>query len=59
MTTVAVLADPPRVGLVHDRLVETSPLTAGEAAELYSAGLRDVCRAVATSGGRWTAGPRS
>lgn len=51
MTTVAVLADPPRAGLVHERLVETSPLTAEEAADLYAAGFRDVCRAVATSGG--------
>jgi uncharacterized protein GlcG (DUF336 family) len=51
MTTVAVLADPPRTGLVHERLVETSPLTAEEAANLYAAGFRDVCRAVATSGG--------
>lgn len=51
MTTVAVLADPPRPGLVHRRLVETTPLTAEEAADLYAAGLRDVCRAVATSGG--------
>ena len=51
MTTVAVLADPPRPGLVHQRLVETTPLAAEEAADLYAAGLRDVCRAVATSGG--------
>ena len=51
MTTVAVLADPPRPGLVHERLVETTPLDAEEAADLYAAGLRDVCRAVATSGG--------
>jgi hypothetical protein len=51
MTTVAVLADPPRAGLVHGRLVETTPLTAAEAADLYAAGFRDVCRAVATSGG--------
>lgn len=51
MTTVAVLADPPRPGLVHERLVETTPLTAAEAADLYAAGFRDVCRAAATSGG--------
>jgi hypothetical protein len=51
MTTVAVLADPPRPGLVHERLVETTPLTAEEARDLYAAGFRDVCRAVATSGG--------
>ncbi|MEF8840932.1 MAG: hypothetical protein V5A62_04810 [Haloarculaceae archaeon] len=51
MTTVAVLADPPRPGLVHERLVEATPLTAAEAADLYAAGFRDVCRAAATSGG--------
>jgi glycosyltransferase A (GT-A) superfamily protein (DUF2064 family) len=51
MTTVAVLADPPRPGLVHERLVEATPLAAAEAADLYAAGFRDVCRAVATSGG--------
>ena len=51
MTTVAVLADPPRPGHVHERLVETTPLTDEEAAGLYAAGFRDVCRAVATSGG--------
>jgi hypothetical protein len=51
MTTVAVLSDPPRPGLVHERLVETTPLTAEEAAGIYEAGFRDVCRAVATSGG--------
>jgi hypothetical protein len=51
MTTVAVLADPPRPGLVHERLVETTPLTPEEARDLYAAGFRDVCRAVATSGG--------
>jgi len=51
MTTVAVLATPPRPGLVHERLPESTPLTAAEAADLYAAGFRDVCRAVATSGG--------
>jgi len=51
MTTVAVLATPPRPGLVHERLLESTPLTAAEAADLYAAGFRDVCRAAATSGG--------
>jgi hypothetical protein len=51
MTTVAVLVDPPRPGLVLDELAETAPLSAGEAAELYSAMCRDVCRAVEASGG--------
>lgn len=51
MTTVAVLCDPPRPGLVLPELVETSPLTGAEAADLYAAMLRDVVRAVARSGG--------
>lgn len=51
MTTVAVLADPPRPGLVLSQLVETSPLATEEAADLYAAMLRDVCRAVEGSGG--------
>lgn len=51
MTTVAVLCDPPRPGLVLSDLVETSPLTETEAADLYTAMLRDVVRAVAGSGG--------
>ncbi len=51
MTTVAVLCDPPRPGLVLPDLVETSPLSAEETADLYAAMLGDVCRAVETSGG--------
>jgi hypothetical protein len=51
MTTVAVLVDPPRPGLVLDALPESTPLSAGEAAELYGALCRDVCRAVEASGG--------
>lgn len=51
MTTVAVLADPPREGLVLPELVETSPLSAAEAASLYRAALGDVAAAVAGSGG--------
>lgn len=51
MTTIAVLVDPPRPGLVFDRLAATSPLTDAECADLYVAATRDVCRAVAASGG--------
>jgi len=51
MTTVAVLVDPPRPGLVLDSLPDSTPLTTGEAAELYGAMCRDVCRAVEASGG--------
>lgn len=51
MTTVAVLVDPPREGLVLPRLPETSPLSAAEAADLYAAMTRDVVVAVAESGG--------
>jgi glycosyltransferase A (GT-A) superfamily protein (DUF2064 family) len=51
MTVVAVLADPPREGLVLPRLVETSPLSAAEAADLYAAMLGDVAEAVQRSGG--------
>ena len=51
MTTIAVLADPPREGLVFERLVETSPLTASGAADLYAAFLQDILRAVDSSGG--------
>lgn len=51
MTTVAVLCDPPRPGLVLTELVETSPLTDTEAAGLYAVMLQDVVRAVEDSGG--------
>lgn len=51
MTTIAVLADPPRPGLVLPELAETSPLTEAEAAEFYAASLKDACLAVAGSGG--------
>ena len=51
MTTVAVLADPPREGLVLPDLYETGPLSAAEAAGLYEAMLADVCLAVERSGG--------
>ena len=51
MTTVAVLADPPRPGLVLSTLAEQTPLTQSDAADLYAAMLRDACRAVERSGG--------
>ncbi|MFC7202016.1 hypothetical protein ACFQJC_00690 [Haloferax namakaokahaiae] len=51
MTTVAVLAEPPRPGLVLSSLVETSPLSETEAAELYEAMLKDAALAVSRSGG--------
>jgi glycosyltransferase A (GT-A) superfamily protein (DUF2064 family) len=51
MTTVAVLCDPPRPGVVLPELVETSPLASEEAADLYAAMLGDDDRAVADSGG--------
>ena len=51
MTTIAVLADPPRDGLVATDLASTSPLTEAEAAEWYAAVLKDACVAVDKSGG--------
>jgi hypothetical protein len=51
MTTVAVLADPPRAGLVLSDLVATAPIDPDAAADLYAAMLADVCRAVESSGG--------
>jgi glycosyltransferase A (GT-A) superfamily protein (DUF2064 family) len=51
MTTIAVLVDPPREGLVFDRLAASSPLTESECADLYAAGVKDVCRAATESGG--------
>ena len=51
MTTVAVLADPPREGLVLPALVDSTPLSATDAARLYTAALSDVLRAVEASGG--------
>jgi len=51
MTTVAVLADPPREGLVLPTLVDSTPLSATDAARLYAAALSDVLRAVEASGG--------
>lgn len=51
MTTIAVLAEPPRAGTVLPDLVDSTPLTEAEAAELSAAMLRDVCRSVEESGG--------
>ena len=51
MTIVAVLCDPPRPGLAFGELVETTPLSPAEAAELYAALTQDTVRAVARSGG--------
>ncbi|AEH37775.1 hypothetical protein [Halopiger xanaduensis] len=48
---VVVPVDPPREGLVLPSLVETTPLTAAEAASLYEAAVADVLYAVASSGG--------
>lgn len=59
MTTVAVFADPPRPGLVLPELVETSPITAEEAAELYEAMLADACLAAERSGGELLVNYRS
>jgi hypothetical protein len=51
MTVIAVLADPPREGLVLPELPATSPLSAAEATDLYAAMLTDVLVAVERSGG--------
>jgi len=51
MTTIAVLAAPPREGLVATDLAATSPLTEAEAAEWYAAVLKDILVAVDRSGG--------
>jgi 2-phospho-L-lactate guanylyltransferase (CobY/MobA/RfbA family) len=51
MTTVAVLCDPPRPGLVLPELVDSTPMTAAEVADLYTALLKDTVAAVVKSGG--------
>lgn len=51
MTTIAVLAEPPRAGHVLPGLADDTPLTSAETAALYSAMLTDVCRAIEGSGG--------
>ncbi|UVE50109.1 DUF2064 domain-containing protein [Haloferax larsenii] len=51
MTVIAVLAEPPRPGLVLSDLAATSPLSEAAAADLYAAMLKDICVAVERSGG--------
>jgi hypothetical protein len=51
MTVVVALVDPPRAGLVLPDLVDSTPLTAGDATRLYEAFVRDLARAAADSGG--------
>jgi hypothetical protein len=51
MTTIAVLADPPREGLVATDLAATTPLSEAEAAEWYTAVLKDILVAIDRSGG--------
>lgn len=51
MTVIAVMADPPREGLVLSELAETTPLTEAEAARCYAAMFQDVVAAVDRSGG--------
>jgi glycosyltransferase A (GT-A) superfamily protein (DUF2064 family) len=51
MTVIAVFADPPRPGLVLPELAESSPLSEGEAADLYAATVKDTVLAVERSGG--------
>ncbi len=51
MTVVALLATPPRDGLVATAIAESSPLSVAEAAALYEAQYRDAALAVDRSGG--------
>jgi glycosyltransferase A (GT-A) superfamily protein (DUF2064 family) len=51
MTVLAVLAAPPRPGLVLSDLPASTPLSEEDAANLYAAALRDVVSAVDASGG--------
>lgn len=51
MTTVAVLADPPRPGTALSALAESTPLSEREAADLYEALLKDTVLAAERSGG--------
>ncbi len=51
MTTVAVLADPPHPEAALSDLVASSPLSGEEAADLYTALLRDTVLAAERSGG--------
>lgn len=51
MTVLAVLASPPREGLVLPKLAETTPLSTAAVAELYEAMLRDTLLAADRAGG--------
>lgn len=51
MTVLAVLAKPPRAGLVLPELAATTPLSESDVAEFYEAMLRDTILAVDRSGG--------
>jgi len=51
MAIHAVLVDPPRPGLVLPNLVDVTPLSGAEAADLYAAMAADVLRAAERSGG--------
>jgi hypothetical protein len=51
MTAVAVLADPPREGLVLPDLPERTPLSAADAVAIYEAAVLDTVAAVQNSGG--------
>ena len=51
MTVVAVLANPPREGLVGTEIAESTALSPAEAADLYEAVFRDAVAAVSRSGG--------
>lgn len=51
MTVIAVLAKPPRAGLVLPELAATTPLSEHDVAEFYEAMLRDTMLAVDRSGG--------
>jgi len=59
MTLVAVLADPPRPGLVLQSIVDDGPLDANEAADLYEASLLDTLAATADSGAKTLVNYRS
>ncbi|WP_458187192.1 TIGR04282 family arsenosugar biosynthesis glycosyltransferase [Haladaptatus sp. NG-WS-4] len=59
MTTIAVLADPPREGYVLPELAATSPLSESEVTELYAEMLKDTFVAAANSGGELLVNYRS
>jgi Uncharacterized protein conserved in bacteria (DUF2064). len=51
MPVIALLADPPRDGLVYPQIADETPLPEGAVTDLYEAVLKDMIRAVAESGG--------